>query len=129
MRRLIVELLYGVGLRLTECCTLRVRDIDFDRRQIIVRGGKGDKDRIVMLPARCIGALSDQSRRVRHQHEIDCRRGGGLVPLPDALSNKCRYAKQDWRWQFIFPSAVLRRDEQGRGYRWHPDPSHVDGLI
>jgi integrase len=63
---------------------------------------------------------------VRHQHERDLRRGGGYVPLPDALAGKCPYAQRDWRWQFIFASAVLRRDAAGRGFRWHADPSWLD---
>jgi integron integrase len=129
MRRLMVELMYGTGLRVMECCTLRVRDIDFERGQIIVRGGKGDKDRVVMLPARCARALAERVRRVRHQHTQDMCRGGGYVPLPDALSSKCPYAQQDWRWQFIFPSAVMRRDAGGRGFRWHADPSWLDRAI
>ena len=129
MRWLMVGLLYGAGLRLTECCTLRVRDLDFDRRQIIVRGGKGDKDRIVMLPASSVAALAEQVRRVRHQHACDVRRGGGFVPVPDPLAHKCPYAQQDWRWQFVFPSVVLRRDMHGRGSRWHADPSRLDRAI
>lgn len=126
MRRLMVELMYGTGLRVSECCALRVRDIDFDRSQIIVRGGKGDKDRIVMLPARCAAPLSERVRRVRHQHQRDLRRGGGYVRLPDALAGKCPYARRDWRWQFVFPSAVMRRDARGGGFRWHADPSWLD---
>ncbi|HEY7087698.1 MAG TPA: integron integrase [Tepidisphaeraceae bacterium] len=129
MRRVMVQLLYGSGLRLMECCTLRVRDADFDRQQIIVRGGKGDKDRVVMLPRQCAGALAEQIRRVRHQHECDVRRGGGFVPLPDALANKVAYAEQDWRWQYVFPSTILRRDQQGRGFRWHSDPGRLDWAI
>ena len=129
MRRLMVELLYGAGLRLMECCTLRVRDLDFDRRQIVIRGGKGDKDRIVMLPMRSIAALAEQVRRVRYQHECDLSRGGGCVPLPDPLSNKVPYAKADWRWQYLFPSRTLRRDAQARGVRWHTDPSRLDWAI
>jgi integrase len=129
MCRMMVELLYGAGLRLTECCTLRVRDVDFDRAQIIVRGGKGDKDRVVMLPARCVKALAEQVRRVRHQHERDERDGGGYEPLPDPLAHKAPYAEVDWRWQYVFPSRLLRRDRQGRGFRWHADPSHLDAAI
>lgn len=129
MRLLMVQLLYGTGLRLMECCTLRVRDVDFDRAQIIVRGGKGDKDRVVMLPARCIAPLAEQTRRVRKQHEIDVRRGAGFVPLPDSLSNKAPYAQRDWRWQYLFASTVVRRDENGRGIRWHSDPSRLDWAI
>jgi integrase len=128
-RRLMVELLYGAGLRLMECCTLRVRDVDFDRGQIVVRGGKGDKDRSVMLPARCVGALAEQSRRVRHLHERDRARGGGYVPLPASLAHKAPYAARDVRWQFLFPSAVLRRDAHGCGLRWHGDPGKLDAEI
>jgi integron integrase len=129
MRRLMVELLYGAGLRLMECCTLRVRDVDFDRGQIVVRGGKGDKDRVVMLPSRCVAALMEQVGRVRYQHERDVGRGGGLVPLPEPLLHKVPYAQADWRWQYVFPSAILRRDAQGRGFRWHTDPSRLDWAI
>lgn len=123
VHRLMIELLYGTGLRLLECCTLRVRDLDFDRRQLVVRAGKGDKDRLVMLPAALVARLADQVRAVRHRHQRDLARGGGFVPLPDALAHKCPYAADDWRWQFVFPSATLHRDEQGRGVRWHAHPS------
>lgn len=129
LHRLMVEILYGTGMRLMECCMLRVRDLDFDRSQIVIRSGKGDKDRIVMLPGRCAGSLAEQVRRVRHRHEMDLSRGGGHVPLPDAIANKCEYAQQDWRWQFVFPSVILRRDEHGRGLRWHTDPSKLDRTI
>jgi integron integrase len=127
--RTMAALMYGTGLRVMECCTLRVRDVDFDRRQIVVRGGKGDKDRVVMLPAALVGPLADQIRRVRHRHALDVERGGGVVPLPDSLLHKAAYAQQDWRWQFVFPSAALRRDEAGRGCRWWTDPSTLDRKI
>lgn len=117
--RLMAQLLYGTGLRVTECCTLRVRDLDFERSQIIVRGGKGDKDRIVMLPGALVGPLAEQVRRVRALHERDLARGGGIVPLPASLANKLRYAECDWRWQYLFPSVTMRRDERGRGVRYH----------
>ena len=123
MHRLMAELLYGTGMRVMECCTLRLRDLDFDREQILIRGGKGDQDRIVMLPRSLTRRLSDQTRRVRTRHERDVSKGGGYVPLPDVLSNKCPYAEQDWRWQFLFPSALLRRDDSGHGLRWHADPA------
>jgi len=111
------ELLYGTGLRVSECCTLRVRDLDFERGQIMVRGGKGDKDRVVMLPASLRGRLGDQVARVRERHGLDVAVGGGYVPVPDAVANKVAYAERDWRWQYVFPSAVLRRDEGDRGFR------------
>jgi integron integrase len=129
MRRLMVELLYGAGLRLMECCTLRIRDIDFDRRQIIVRGGKGDRDRIVMLPTHCIGALAAQARRVHEIHRRDSARRGGYVPLPPTLAHKVPYSARDDRWQFVFPSVILRRDREGRGCRWHTDASALDREI
>jgi integron integrase len=122
MHRVMVRLLYGTGLRVMEACTLRLRDLDFDRQQIIVRGGKGDKDRIVMLPVSLRGDLVNQCQRVRHRHEKDIRKGGGFVPLPDVLMNKVPYAQTDWRWQFIFPSQSLVRDERGNSYRWHVHP-------
>ena len=129
MHRLMVEVLYGTGLRVAECCTLRVRDLDFDRAQIIVRGGKGDKDRIVMLPQSLVGRLAEQCRRVRKRHASDEAVGGGFTPLPDSLLHKAPYAQNDWRWQFIFPSVTLRRDESGRGYRWHANPGVLDRTI
>jgi integron integrase len=129
MRRLMVELLYGAGLRLMECCTLRIRDVDFDRRQIVVRGGKGDRDRIVMLPARSVGALVEQARRVRQIHQHDLQRQGGYVPLPPSLAHKVPYSESDYRWQFLFPSVILRRDPSGKGFRWHTDPGKLDQAI
>jgi integrase len=115
--------------RAMECCTLRLRDLDFERGQIIVRGGKGDKDRIVMMPRAACAALVEQCRRVRQRHARDVRIDGGHVPLPDSLKHKAPYAEQDWRWQFLFPSVTLRRDEAGRGFRWHADPSSLDRTI
>ena len=109
MHRLMTELLYGSGLRVSECCTLRLRDLDFDRGQIIVRGGKGDKDRVVMMPRVLRERLAAQYRTVRAQHARDVRRDGGYVPLPDSLRHKVPYARQDWRWQFVFPSVTLRQ--------------------
>jgi integron integrase len=129
MARAMVSLMYGTGLRVSECCTLRIRDVDFDRRQIIVRGGKGDKDRVVMLPTALTEELAGQVRQVRHRHAADVRRGGGYVPVADSLANKVPYAAQDWRWQFLFPSVTLRRDEAGRGHRWWADPAVVDRKI
>lgn len=128
-RTLMVRLLYGTGLRIMELCTLRLRDLDFDRRQIIVRGGKGDKDRIVMMPLALLGEITAQTRRVRALHERDLSHGGGHVPLPPALLHKVPYAEADWRWQFLFPSIVMRKDAAGRGVRWHADPGVLDKFI
>ena len=128
-RRLMVQTLYGTGLRVMELCTLRLRDLDFDRGQILVRGGKGDKDRTVMMPASLRGPLAEQARAVRHRHQLDLAKGGGFVPLPDPLENKAPHAEADWRWQFVFPGASMRRDEAGRGVRWHADPGVLDRFI
>jgi integron integrase len=128
-RTLMVRLLYGTGLRVMELCTLRLRDLDFDRRQIIVRGGKGDKDRIVMMPAAVLADVTQQTQRIRKLHIRDLARGGGHVPLPPALSRKVPYAEADWRWQFLFPSVVMREDERGHGVRWHADPGVLDKFI
>ena len=127
--RLMIELLYGTGLRVAECCTLRLRDLDFDRWQVVVRGGKGDKDRMVMMPQALVGRLGDQCRRVRVLHGRDMARGGGYVPLPDAIAHKVRYAEHDWRWQYLFPSSTLRRGADGRGYRWHAHAGVLDRTI
>jgi len=128
-RTLMVRLLYGTGLRVMELCTLRLRDLDFDRSQIVVRGGKGDKDRTVMLPATLSGPLVEQARQVRRLHERDLAKGGGFAPLPASLEHKTPYAEADWRWQFLFASVTMRRDEAGRGVRWHADPGVLDRFI
>jgi integron integrase len=128
MYQTMMRLMYGTGLRVAECCTLRLRDLDFERGQIIVRSGKGAKDRIVMLPMALQKELADQSRKVRDRYERDCKKGGGWVPLelsatgPAELKHKVPYAERDWRWQFVFPSATLARDQEGNGYRWHLHP-------
>ena len=123
VHRLMVETLYGTGLRVMECCRLRVRDVDFDRDQIVVRAGKGDRDRVVMLPRTLAARLGEQVRRVRQRHARDAAQGGGRAPVPDVLANKVPYAADDWRWQFVFASGVARRDPaDGARVRWHAHP-------
>jgi integrase len=129
MRQLMARVMYGAGLRVMEVCTLRVRDLDFDRGQIVVRGGKGGKDRVVMLPAAVRGDLAEQVRRVRHRYERDVARGGGYAPVPDAVAHKVPKAGAEFGWQFVFPSVVMRRDAAGRGVRWHCDPGVVDRAV
>jgi integron integrase len=97
-------LLYGSGLRLMECSRLRVKDLDCPQRQIVVRGGKGDRDRITLLPAIAVEPLQRQLMKVRGQHRADLRRGGGWVELPGALSAKFPNAGREWRWQWVFPA-------------------------
>jgi integron integrase len=105
--RLCASLMYGSGLRLSECTSLRVKDIDFDRGEIMVRGGKGDKDRRVPLPKLVTPALKVQIARVRNQFERDLRAGLVGSPLPGALARKMPDAERDWRWQYLFPSSRM----------------------
>ena len=101
---LMAMLLYGAGLRLMECCRLRVKDIDFSRNQIVVRAGKGDKDRYTMLPAAVKEPLSRHLQGTKRQHEQDLKNGLGHVALPNALERKYPNAGKDWGWQWVFPA-------------------------
>jgi integron integrase len=97
-------LLYGAGLRLMECLRLRVKDIDFSRNEIRLRSGKGDKDRVTMLPGAVKEPLLTHLQGVKRQHEEDIRKGLGRVALPDALERKYPNAGKEWGWQWIFPA-------------------------
>jgi integron integrase len=97
-------LLYGAGLRLMECLRLRVKDIDFTSNQIVVRAGKGDKDRHTMLPAAVKEPLAKHLDVVRRQHQRDLERGMGRVALPNALERKYLNAGKEWGWQWVFPA-------------------------
>jgi len=101
---LMASLLYGAGLRLRECLGLRVKNVDFGYRQILVRDGKGGKDRITMLPAPLIEPLQAHLVRVKSLHERDLAQGYGDVELPDALMRKYPKAQYEWAWKFVFPS-------------------------
>jgi integrase len=108
--RVVAALLYGAGLRLLECLELRVKDIDFGRRQITIRSGKGAKDRVTVLPQSTISPLQRHLRRVQLLHQRDLERGAGRAPLPGALARKAAGASEDWQWQFVFPAARIHRD-------------------
>lgn len=108
--RIMATLLYGAGLRLLECCRLRIKDLDFDQNQLIVRGGKGDKDRYTMLPSGARAALESHLVFVRRQHQEDLALGFGAVELPDALSRKYPRAPKDWGWQWVFPATSRYTD-------------------
>jgi integron integrase len=97
-------LLYGAGLRLLECCRLRVKDVDFAANQILVRDGKGRKDRVTMLPGAVKTALAGHIERACLQHQADLRHGGGWVELPHALARKYPNAGREWGWQWVFPA-------------------------
>jgi integron integrase len=117
--RLIGQLLYGAGLRLIECLRLRVKDIDWGLAQIVVRHGKGGKDRRTMLPEAVRPALQAHLERVRDLHRRDLQRGFGRVALPDALDRKLPAATTDWLWQWVFPSATLSVDPRSGERRRH----------
>lgn len=100
----IAALLYGAGLRLLEACTLRVKDVDFSRKEILIRHGKGGRDRRTMLPTTLAAPLETHLRHARRQHDRDLRTGAGWVELPFALSQKYPNAGRSWPWQWIFPA-------------------------
>ncbi len=105
--QLMASLLYGSGLRVQECVTLRVKDIDPGQRQIIVRRGKGQHDRVTVLPESLIPPISAHLREVRALHYADLKRGAGEVVLPEALRNKYPNAASEWKWQWVFPATRL----------------------
>jgi len=112
-------LLYGAGLRLMECCRLRVKDLEFSRNQIVVRGGKGDKDRHTVLPAAVKEPLLRHLQAVRRQHEEDLRKGLGRVALPNALDRKYPNAGKEWGWQWVFPASSHYTDRMTGERRRH----------
>ncbi|MGH8673756.1 MAG: tyrosine-type recombinase/integrase, partial [Burkholderiales bacterium] len=118
-RWLMASLLYGAGLRLRECLKLRVKDVDFGYRQILVRDGKGGKDRITMLPDSVIESLRTHLVRVKALHDRDLSEGHGDVALPDAIGRKYPRAPCEWGWKFIFPSHKLSADPRTGVIRRH----------
>ena len=105
--RLMARLLYGAGLRLTECVSLRVEDVDLAGNQILVRDGKGFKDRVTMLPQALRGELNDRLARLKLLHATDREGGRGHTTLPYALARKYPNLAQSWQWQYVFPAAKL----------------------
>ena len=107
---LIARLLYGTGMRLLEALRLRVKDVEFARREILIREGKGNKDRVTVLPENLIADLQAQLQRARALHEKDLQAGLGRVYLPHALAVKYPDADRSWAWQYVFPSPVRAMD-------------------
>jgi integron integrase len=116
---LIGNLLYGSGLRLMECLQLRVRDLDFDYQQIMVRNGKGGKDRVTVLPRTAIGSLQTQLSVVRERHDLAMRDGYGGVELPDGIARKYPNAAFELAWQYVFPATRPSVDPRSGAYRRH----------
>lgn len=125
-QKLMASLLYGTGMRLMDCVRLRVQDIDFEYKQIVVRDGKGQKDRVVPLPESLVDRLHKHLAEVRLLHEKDLADGFGEVFLPDALSRKYQKAAKEWGWQYVFPSGRLSVDPRSGQTRRHH--IHENGL-
>jgi len=124
---LIARLLYGTGMRQMECLRLRVKDVDFHYRQIHVRSGKGDKDRVTILPDRLTDDLQSQLNKTHELHQHDLRDGFGETRLPYALSRKYPNAGREWGWQFVFPSVHRSKDPYCgtiRRHHWHHTNLH-----
>jgi integron integrase len=127
---IIGRLLYGSGLRLSECLRLRVQDIDFKMNQITVRNGKGNKDRVTMLPEIVNQPLKDQLEQVKKIHFQDLAAGFGKVVLPDALAKKYPNASSEWIWQFVFPQDRRYKNKKtGEQGRYHIHKSIVQKAV
>jgi integron integrase len=122
---LMASLLYGAGLRLSECLRLRVKDIDFARNLIVVREGKGAKDRVTMLPQNLKEPLRQHLEKVKRAHETDLQAGYGTVQLPYALARKYPQAATEWKWQYIFPAPKRSIDPRSGVERRH----HLDESV
>ncbi|MCL4863850.1 MAG: integron integrase, partial [Caldilineaceae bacterium] len=120
--QLMAQLLYGAGMRIMECIRLRVQDMEFARRQILVRDTKGNEDRVTLLPQRLIPALQQHLHEVKRLHDQDLAQGHGAVYLPYALSRKYPHAPTEWRWQYVFPAERLSVDPRSHAIRRH----HMD---
>ncbi len=129
-KRLAARLMYGTGLRLMECLHLRVQDIDFDRNEILVRNGKGAKDRVTMLPDSLKTPLLDHLDRVRAIHSLDLSEGYGKVPVPGAIDKKYPLASGEWCWQWIFPQdRRWKNTETGEQGRHHMDETALQRAV
>ena len=123
--KLVAQLLYGGGLRLTEGLSLRVKDLDFEQGQILVRDGKGQQDRLTILPILLIEPLKAHLVDVKYQHEKDLREGYGTVYLPQALERKYPNAERSWIWQYVFPASCRSPDPRSGVIRRH----HLDESV
>jgi len=128
--QLMASLLYGTGLRLNECISLRVQDIDFKRNTVIVRDGKGGKDRGTILPSTLLTPLQDHLKRVKAIHEADLKEGWGKVQLPTSLEKKYPNAASEWIWQWVFPQKRRWRDPKTKAEgRFHMDASILQRAV
>jgi integron integrase len=127
---LVAALLYGTGMRLLEALRLRVKDVEFARRELLVRDGKGGKDRVTVLPENLILPLQAQLAHARALHQRDLQAGDGAVWLPDALAVKYPNAARAWGWQWAFPSATRSIDPRsGAGHRHHLNEASIQKAV
>jgi integron integrase len=127
---LVVRLLYGTGMRVMECVRLRVKDVEFERNEIVVRDGKGGKDRVTMLPVSLAQRLQAHLKVVKAQHDADLAQGRGEVWLPDAVAVKYPNAARAWAWQYVFPAAGFSVDPRsGVVRRHHLDEQRVQRAV
>ncbi len=127
---LMANLLYGAGLRLKECLRLRVKDLDFGYKQIIVRDGKGGKDRFTILPKKLVEPLRKHLASVKNLHENDLKSGLGAVLMPFAFDGKHSNAAREWKWQYVFPSSKISRDPRtGNTGRHHLSESGLQKAV
>jgi integron integrase len=130
IHQLMAKLLYGSGLRLMECVRLRIKDLDFAQHQVVVRDGKGTRDRVTMLPTSLVEPLQIHLRRVKRLHEHDLAHGYGAVYLPFALERKYPHASCDWAWQYVFPADRISDDPRtGQRRRHHVSESGLQKAV
>jgi integron integrase len=130
VEKLVIQLLYGSGLRLNECLSLRVKDLDFAQHQIIVRDPKGNHSRVTMLPDRLQEPLKTHLLQVKHIHQRDLEQGYGAVHLPYALARKYPNADREWIWQYLFPSIGIAADpNSGIRRRYHRHESSIQKAL
>lgn len=128
--RLMAKLIYGSGMRLMECVRLRVKDIDFGLNQVVVRSGKGAKDRVTVLPANLQDPIRNQLEFAKRLHESDLEKGYGTVYLPYALARKYRGAEKEWIWQYVFPASTISVDPRsGKKQRHHIHESSLQKAV
>ncbi len=128
--QLAARLMYGAGLRVGEAATLRIKDVDFERRELILRETKSRRDRVTMMPEALVEGLRRQVEAVRAIHEEDRRRGNVVAPMPNALDRKKPNASRELTWQFLFPSSTPRPGPvPGQLYRWHVSTASIQDAV
>lgn len=130
VHHLVISLIYGAGLRISEALRLRILDVDFDYKQITVRNGKGLKDRVTMLPDSLVTNLQSHIKKIAALHSQDLAKGFGETILPNSLSKKYPSAPSQFKWQYLFPSKLRRKDPRsGILHRYHMSPKYIRNSV